>query len=1166
MSVEKIPVVGSAGGGVSILFWNIHGQVTKSTGDKFADVEFLNVCKNFDILGISELHTNSKPNIKGFKLIKDKIRTKNHKGPKISGGIAVFAKKEIAHLIQLVPNDHEDSIWIKLSKRDTGEDKDLYIGTCYVSPPSKNRKDQAYGTKDKHSSLERFFEDAHQYSKKGEIILQGDMNARTGNEPDFLTNDKYDNYFGIENCEINPPRNSEDKKVCERGSLLLDLCKSGDYRIANGRKPGDLFGKFTSIQWNGSALVDYVITPASNLSRVVELRVGKFYPCLSDHCPLEYKIKLNINRKKESETKVDLQKIPPRCKWDMETKSSFLETLKSEEVSQTFETLRQENLSPEDGISSLSSVLLDCAGCDIGTSDGKQDTAHSKTRTSNDQPWFDKECRTTKKKINSLGKQLRRNPFDVATREDLFFTKRTFKNMVKRKKAMYKKDIIDKMHLTKQSEIKTFWKLLNKLDFDQINTKNAANDVSPTEWMEHYTNLFQGAAICKIPDNTAESGPLDQDITIEEIMDAKGILKPGKATGIDVINNEMILEALIMYPESFRNVMNILLKQGVGVTQWLTSLLVPIHKKGSTDDPDNYRGIALISCLAKLFYAILNNRLMDFCLKQNVLSPSQLGFLAGNRTSDAHIILHNLINEYCHKRKSRIYGCFVDFSKAFDSIPRDKMFQKLLDIGITGKFYDIVKYIYDGDQVCIKLNGGITPAIKTIMGVRQGCVLSPLLFNIYMADFPRSLSQNIGVQITNEHKMNCILWADDIIILSESEEGLNTLLGQLKDYSDLNQLKVNTEKTKCMIFNRTGRLIRRNFYLGSTKLECVRSYKYLGLSITPSGEIRSALDDLRSRALKAYMALKNKLGTCFRDHIDDTIGLFNAMIKPILLYGSDFWGCLKLPRNNPVENLYMQFCRQVLGVQKNTTNVGVLLELGCVPLMLEAQRLSLKNWERIKNGDGNILVGYSFKNSSEKELDWNRTICTLLSEHGMRYRITENFLDTGDAFLGKAKDIYHQEAFTQINKPESKLRTYALIKTDIGREPYLSEIRNAKHRQKLSKFRLSNHKLLIETGRHMKLPKTERICPICKEGIEDELHFLVRCNFYESERKSLLDKCIELRPNFDFYSDEEKFHFIMTTPVLMGNVSKFIYSAMNERDIYHDVSITLNGILDKVPC
>ena len=199
-------------------------------------------------------------------------------------------------------------------------------------------------------------------------------------------------------------------------------------------------------------------------------------------------------------------------------------------------------------------------------------------------------------------------------------------------------------------------------------------------------------------------------------MKAKGILKPGKATGIDVISNEMIREALNIYPQAVLNVLNKLMGHGSGVPVWLTSLLLPIHKKGQVDDPDNYRGIALISCLAKFFYSILNNRLLDYCLKNKILSPSQLGFLAGNRTSDAHIILYNLINDYCHKRGLKLYGCFVDFSKAFDSIPRDKMFKKLLDIGITGKFYNIIKFIYEGDQICLKINDSITPAIRTMMG------------------------------------------------------------------------------------------------------------------------------------------------------------------------------------------------------------------------------------------------------------------------------------------------------------------------------------------------------------------------------------------------------------------------------------------------------------------
>ena len=91
----------------------------------------------------------------------------------------------------------------------------------------------------------------------------------------------------------------------------------------------------------------------------------------------------------------------------------------------------------------------------------------------------------------------------------------------------------------------------------------------------------------------------------------------------------------------------------------------------------------------------------------------------------------------------------------------------------------------------------------------------------------------------------------------------------------------------------------------------------------------------------------------------------------------------------------------------------------------------------------------------------------------MQYRIEEGSSGLGDAFLGKAKDMFHQEAFEQISRPESKLRTYSMIKTVIGKEGYLDQIRNTKYRQKLTKLRLSNHQLMIEKGRHMKLEKRQ---------------------------------------------------------------------------------------------
>ena len=137
----------------------------------------------------------------------------------------------------------------------------------------------------------------------------------------------------------------------------------------------------------------------------------------------------------------------------------------------------------------------------------------------------------------------------------------------------------------------------------------------------------------------------------------------------------------------------------------MVGMITPIHKNGSNGDPSNYRGISLLSCFGKLFLSILNNRLMKFTIENNILPKCQLGFLPGNRTSDAHIRIHNLVRKYCHKNNSRIYSCFIDFSKAFDMIPREILFNKLLNNNIKGNFFNVIKNIYTSDKACIKIGG-----------------------------------------------------------------------------------------------------------------------------------------------------------------------------------------------------------------------------------------------------------------------------------------------------------------------------------------------------------------------------------------------------------------------------------------------------------------------------
>ena len=179
--------------------------------------------------------------------------------------------------------------------------------------------------------------------------------------------------------------------------------------------------------------------------------------------------------------------------------------------------------------------------------------------------------------------------------------------------------------------------------------------------------------------------------------------------------------------------------------------------------------------------------------------------------------------------------------------------------------------------------------------------------------------------------------------------------------------------------------IRRNFYFGNDKLETTRQYKYLGFLVTPSGEISTGLHDLKDRALRAFMKLKSKMGITFRKYTLVTIKLFRTLVEPILLYASDFWGILKLPQNNPIENVFMSFCKQLLGVQKQTTNIGVLLELGQIPLSILYQKSSISNWARIVTKTKcNDNVIKSYETAVSEKLSWATRIENTLSSIGMR--------------------------------------------------------------------------------------------------------------------------------------------------------------------------------------
>lgn len=186
-------------------------------------------------------------------------------------------------------------------------------------------------------------------------------------------------------------------------------------------------------------------------------------------------------------------------------------------------------------------------------------------------------------------------------------------------------------------------------------------------------------------------------------------------------------------------------------------------------------------------------------------------------------------------------------------------------------------------------------------------MLSPTLFNIFLHDLPEVFyDEESQLTVVNNSPVKCLLYADDLVIMSTSENGLQHQLHKLKYFCDTSNLSVNLDKSKIMVFNNTGkRLLKYKFYFDQKKLENVKTYKYLGLQFCSFGTFTSAREELKKVALKALFKLRRDMGNNFRTDITLTIRLFDSLIKPILLYGSEIWGAeiKKNMNNDPLESV-----------------------------------------------------------------------------------------------------------------------------------------------------------------------------------------------------------------------------------------------------------------------
>ena len=453
----------------------------------------------------------------------------------------------------------------------------------------------------------------------------------------------------------------------------------------------------------------------------------------------------------------------------------------------------------------------------------------------------------------------------------------------------------------------------------------------------------------------------------------------------------------------------------------------------------------------------------------------------------------------------------------------------------------------------MKIGDRSTDFFKFTKGVRQGCPLSPILFNMYVNDIFDMVNSSNQADIFLEEgkKINALMYADDLILLSNTEEGLQEQIDKMGIYCDKWKLDVNIKKTKIMIFNRGNKLIRSDVRYKNVVLENVKQFKYLGLSISAKNcSFSPTIDDLSLKANRAIFALNNKFKISKLPK-KLALKLFNSLITPILLYGSEVSGPYMdydyhSWEKSKIERVQTQFLKRILGCNIQTSNIMTRGEVGVRPLLLNILKRVIGYTNSIKQRPtSTIYTAFSF----ESENDVSPNFCNFVEKFHLN---SATIYNKSKSELAKiCHDSYDRFWWNQINN-SPKAITYINFKRTVYYEKYLDQIENEKHKTILTRFRLSNHNLLIEKGRHMRPPleRNDRKCFNCKEEIEDEGHFIIKCPLYTEERKLLFDCCRKECNNFDSLTEEQKFLFIMSneTPCIIKILAKFIFQSFKKRE------------------
>ena len=507
------------------------------------------------------------------------------------------------------------------------------------------------------------------------------------------------------------------------------------------------------------------------------------------------------------------------------------------------------------------------------------------------------------------------------------------KRRVKDKQQWYDSKASEAEEAANKGDHKSLYRIVKELtgqrtQSQQIKMADGRFARSHDELVNRWRDHFQAVLNCPDPTTTLDMDdtqasvqlPISVDpISEEEVILAIKQSKNGKSAGVDGIQLELLKysDAAVPY---LTDLCNMVWQQERAPADWKNGIIIPLPKKGDLSDCGNWRGITLLSVPGKLFSRVLLNRMQDAV--DQLLRQQQAGFRRGRSCIDQIFTLRQIIEKVTEGRRPVIVN-FIDFRKAFDSIHRPALWRILQQYGLPTKIVTVIQKLYEESSSAVRVNGDTSGWFQVETGVRQGCILSPLLFAIAIDWVLRRTTENStgGITWSEDKSLYDLDFADDIALIDESWSSMQQTTSTLTKEANKVGLYINADKCKLMTTSVWSD--RSDIQAAGADIEKVDDFCYLGSFISSNG---SCEKDVKVRIGKAA-AVFGKMKRIWRnDNISLKVRtrLYEAIILSTLLYGADVWP-LSATLTKRLDAAHHRWQRSILGIswKDRITNVEV---------------------------------------------------------------------------------------------------------------------------------------------------------------------------------------------------------------------------------------------------